>query len=71
MKLPHIHHPISLPEIDPLGGGLREEIIAEQREAEAITLEDGVDEGALSKYWLNVEKDIQKDPTWFRFDNEE
>lgn len=69
MKIPFTHH-ISLSKIDPLGGGLREEIIAEQTEQNAISLEDGVDEGALSAYWQNVEKDLKKDPTWFRFDNE-
>lgn len=66
-----LFHHVSLPEIDPLGGGLREEIEAEQLEPEAITLEEGIDEGALSQYWQGVEEDIEKDPTWFTFDSEE
>jgi len=66
-----LFHHISLPKADPLGGGLREEIAAEQLEGESITLEEGIDEGALSQYWQGVEEDIQKDPTWFTFDNEE
>ena len=66
-----LFHHVSLPTPDPLGGGLREEIQAEQLETEAITLEEGIDEGALSQYWQGVEEDIQKDPTWFTFDNEE
>ena len=66
-----LFHHVSLPTPDPLGGGLREEIQAEQLETEAITLEEGIDEGALSQYWQGVEEDIQKDPTWFTIDNEE
>jgi hypothetical protein len=65
-----LFHHISFPQVDPLGDGLREEIIAEQQEPEAMTLED-VDAGTLSSYWQSVEEDISKDPTWFRFDNEE
>jgi len=65
-----LFHHISFQEVDPLGDGLREEIIAEQQEPEAMTLED-VDAGTLSAYWQDVEKDIEQDPTWFRFDNEE
>lgn len=70
MHLPSFHH-LSLPKVDPLGGGLREEIQAEKLEAEAITLEEGVDENALTNYWQGVEHDIEQDPTWFRFNNEE
>lgn len=70
MNLPFFHR-ISLSQPDPLGGGLREEIAAEQNEPDAISLDDGIDEGALSQYWQGVEQDIEKDPTWFRFDNEE
>lgn len=63
------HHTISFDDIDPLDDGLREEIEAEQMEPEAITLEE-VDETQLEQYWQSVEKDIEKDPEWFRFDNE-
>lgn len=63
-------HHISLPPVDPLGDGLREEIVAEQHEPEAITLEEGIDEGQLTDYWANVEKDIEKDPEWFDFSDE-
>jgi hypothetical protein len=66
-----LFHHVSLPTPDPLGGGLREEIQAEQLEGESISLEEGIDEGALSQYWQGVEEDIEKDPTWFTFDNEE
>jgi len=62
-----LFHHISLPPIDPLDDGLREEIAHEQLEPEAITLEEGIDEGQLTQYWENVEKDIEKDPEWFRF----
>jgi len=65
-------HHISFKQIDPLGNGLREEIIAEQDEPEAIgALEDGVNEGELAQYWQQVESDIEKDPEWFRFSEDE
>ena len=67
-----LFHHISLPTPDPLGGGLREEIIAEQQEPEAISsLEEGMDEGALSSFWQGVEEDIHHDPEWFNFSEDE
>ena len=60
-----LFHHISLPKIDPLGGGLAEEIAAEQQSEEVITLEEGVDEGQLSTFWSSVEQDIEQDPEWF------
>lgn len=68
MKL--FNRTLSFSPADPLGAGLREDIAAEQLEPEAITLEEGVDEAALDEYWTNVEHDIEKDPTWFRFTDE-
>lgn len=55
---------ISFSQIDPLGNGLREEIAEERLESDAITLEDGVDEGQLSEYWKSVETDLRKDKEW-------
>jgi hypothetical protein len=65
------HHHIAFKQIDPLGDGLREEIQQEQMEPESITLEEGVDEGQLSQFWQSVEADIQEDPEWFNFTEEE
>jgi len=62
-----LFHHISLPKIDPLGGGLAEEIAAEQQGDEIITLEESVDEGQLSSFWNSVEQDIEQDPEWFHF----
>ncbi|MNH50447.1 hypothetical protein D3C73_20610 [compost metagenome] len=62
-----LFHHISLPKIDPLGGGLAEEIAAEQQGDEIITLEESVDEGKLSSFWNSVERDIEQDPEWFHF----
>lgn len=70
--MPLFSHHISFKQIDPLGDGLREEIVAEQQEPEAIeSLEEGVDEGQLSQYWQSVEEDIEKDPEWFKFSEDE
>jgi hypothetical protein len=62
-----LFHHISLPKIDPLGGGLAEEIAAEQQADEVITLDETVDEGQLSSFWNSVEQDIEQDPEWFHF----
>lgn len=70
MALNLFHHRISFKKADPLGDGLREEIEAERLEPEAITLEEGLSEGQLEEYWQSVEKDIKKDPEWFRFNND-
>jgi hypothetical protein len=32
-------------------------------------LTDRPDEAELEAYWNQVEADVQKDPSWFRFDN--
>lgn len=69
MLLPFLKS-ISFKPIDPIDNGLREEIIAEQQEPEAIMLEEGLGEGQSEAFWQNVEEDIQKDPEWFTFDNE-
>ncbi len=65
------HHKIAFNQIDPLGDGLREEIQLEQQEGEVITLDEGVDEGRLSDYWKSVEDDIEHDPEWFTFSEDE
>jgi hypothetical protein len=60
-------HHISFKQIDPLGDGLREEIVQEQSEPNVITLEESVDEDQLDRYWHAVEDDIEHDPEWFHF----
>ena len=62
-----LFHHISFPKIDPLGGGLAEEIATEQQADEVITLDETVDEGQLSSFWNSVEEDIKQDPEWFHF----
>jgi hypothetical protein len=65
-----LFHHISLPKIDPLADGLDEDITKEQLEPEAITLED-ISESELEQYWTSVESDIQRDPEWFHFSEDE
>lgn len=65
-----LFHHVHLPKVDPLGDGLRDEIQREQLEPEAITLRD-VSEEELESYWNSVESDIQKDPEWFHFSEDE
>jgi hypothetical protein len=55
---------------DPLANGLRDEIIAEQNEAEAIhSLEDTTAE-ELADFWTGVIKDVKKDGDWVDFSND-
>ena len=68
MKLSQLlHRRISFSKVDPLGGGLREEIAVEQQDPNSMMLEEGIDEGQLSEFWQNVEADIEQDPEWFKF----
>ena len=65
-----LFHRISFAQVDPLGGGLDEEIVQEQQEPEAITLDDP-SEDELINYWASVESDIQSDPEWVHFSEDE
>lgn len=60
-----LFHHISFPEIDPLGGGLAEEIAAEQQDEEVIRLEEGIDSTELLSRWSSIEEDVRLDPEWF------
>jgi hypothetical protein len=61
-----LFHHISFQPVDPLGDGLREEIVAEQQEPEAIgDLQEGIDGQKLSELWGEVEDDVKNDPEWF------
>lgn len=66
-----LFHHVSFQTPDPLGGGLREEIIAEQEEPEAIESLEDVDGKSLSQFWSSVEQDIEHDPEWFKFSEDE
>lgn len=65
MKL--FHH-IDFPEIDPLGGGLAEEIAAERSEADAIQLEESIEGDSLYQRWDRVVSELHDDPEWSTFD---
>jgi len=72
LRTHHKHHAhVQFKKVDPLGDGLRDEIECEQCEAEAIKLEENITEDALTNFWDTVEKDIQKDPEWFNFADED
>lgn len=67
LSLHHLFRSISFTPIDPLGDGLREEIIAEQSEPERIVLEERPDEGDLANYLESITSDIQDDSDKFTF----
>lgn len=53
-------HHISFNPIDPLGDGLREEILAEQSDPERIVLEERPSEGELVEYLESITHDIEE-----------
>lgn len=63
----HLFHKIHLPTVDPLGGGLAEEIVAEQAEPDHMTLEESIDANELATEWNEIVSDVKKDPDWFDF----
>jgi hypothetical protein len=63
------HNNIRFNKHDPLANGLSDEIAAEQKEADAFTLDD-VSGDELEQHWSNIVKDIEKDPDWFKFSND-
>jgi hypothetical protein len=65
-----LFHHISFQQSDPLGGGLREDIEREQRESDAMTL-DAPDGGDLVRAWDEILVDVEKDPDWFKFTDED
>jgi hypothetical protein len=64
---PHALHHVSFTPIDPLGDGLREDILAEQAEPEAIILEERPDENDLVDYLKSITDDIKNDSDEFTF----
>lgn len=60
------HHHVTFAKADPLGGGLDEEIQQEMNEPEAIVLGDE-DGSQLTRAWEKIAEDIEQDPEWFSF----
>ena len=69
--LQNFRHHLSLSEVDPLGGGLAEEIAAEQAESDAITLEETLDGQLIAEQWGRAVEELEQDPDWFKFSDDE
>ena len=69
--LQKFRHSLSLPVVDPLGGGLAEEIAAEQSEPDAITLEEGINGQLIAEQWGQAVEELEQDPSWFKFSDDE
>lgn len=65
------HKKIRFSEIDPLANGLDQDIAAEQREPEAIILEENLEATVLSANWQEMVDEAKADPDWFAFVEEE
>ena len=64
-------HSLSLSKVDPLGGGLAEEIEAEKAEPDAISLDDTLDGQLIADKWNQAVEELEKDPDWFKFSDDE
>lgn len=71
MSLQIFHRKLSFSKADPLGGGLAEEIAAEQAEQDAITLEETLDGQLIAEQWGRAVEELEQDPSWFKFSNDE
>lgn len=60
-----LFHKIHLPKIDPLGGGLDEEIAAERQESNSITLDETINGQELALAWQEISTDARNDPEYF------
>lgn len=69
MSLHLLHHnqALKFKPIDPLGDGLREDILAEQAEPEHIDFNEALEEGSLGNYLESIASDIKQDPDEFTF----
>lgn len=47
-----------------------DDIPAEHRTQDDISLDEPIDENSLEGFWNQVVEDIHSDPEWFSFDNE-
>ena len=66
-----LHHSLSFSQVDPLGGGLAEEIASEQAEPDAIELEESLDGQLIAERWGEAVEELEKDPDWFKFSDDE
>ena len=64
---PHLLHHVSFTPVDPLGDGLREDILAEQSESDRIILEERPDEGELVGYLESITADVKNDREEFTY----
>jgi hypothetical protein len=65
----HFHH-LQFTKPDPEDNGLHDEILQEQLEPEAITLEESLNGEELTDAWQSITSDLEQDPDWFKFTEE-
>lgn len=61
------HRSVTFRKHDPLDDGLKDDIAAEQSEADSFQTLDDMSGDELAKQWNSIIKDIEKDPDWFTF----
>jgi len=62
---------LKLQPVEPNDDGTSDSPLDDYAQDESISLDDELDEQALDEAWNNIVKDIEKDPEWFRFGDDD
>lgn len=61
---------LQLQPVDPKNDGSDDSDLDQYAQDETISLKDNIDAQALDKEWTDIVDDLEKDPDWFKFDDE-
>ncbi len=61
---------LQLQPVDPKNDGTDDSDLDQYAKDETISLKDNIDAQALDKEWSDIVSDLEKDPGWFKFDDE-
>jgi len=62
---------LQLQPLEPNDDGTSNSPLDDYVQDEIISLDDDLDEQALNEAWNNIVKDIEQDPEWFRFGDDD
>ncbi|MDB5167420.1 MAG: hypothetical protein JWN26_565 [Candidatus Saccharibacteria bacterium] len=62
---------LKLQPLEPNDDGTSSSPLDDYAQDESISLDDDLDEQALDEAWNNIVKDIEQDPEWFRFNDDD
>ncbi|TAL14904.1 hypothetical protein EPN95_01605 [Patescibacteria group bacterium] len=62
---------LKLQPLEPNDDGTSNSPLDDYAQDESISLDDDLDEQKLDEAWNNIVKDIEQDPEWFRFSDDD